>query len=1111
MKRHCFYGFLSAVVLLAGCNADHEFQLNNAGGNCTLTAVIEDGADAASRTAIGEDGQVLWEENDRMGVFVQGDAKSIPFTLASGAGQVSGNFTGNLPVGGQVSLAYYPYEKNEDATLDGNTLTVTLPTDYAYKGNSYAPMLGTVDGNGNLQFRHLSGLLKIILRDIPEGASRFVIASADKALAGEADIDISAQEPILHLKSQEQKTVTYTLPSETTAEELIFYVPLPVGTYPKLTVSLMQADGVTPFFERTITNQTVKRAVMVEFPVLNGLTGEEYVLSEKAKVVTEEMASKVTLANEESMTLTYSGVEATDIPQEGEIILSRPTEKLPYGLMRKVKSVKQNGTSYTVETEPTALSEAFDKLYVNANVELIPEEGSDAQTRGLLDHIFVDKTYSETIAVKHQEGNATVNGTIDLGGRAIVNIDLDKDKKMDFGTFTLELTLHPTADLNVEYEQERKELVRKKLKELPFMPIKVTEFVYIFPVITPYFVVEGEGKANLYANFDAECRCVLGAQYRNGVWETTRNLGSMANFESSWDVKSGFSISGSAFVGIDNEVALKFYNQDGMKVYFSPKVGGEIEGEVSLDNTMDASHLESTLTEAKLHASLYATGTVGADASLLVPGSLQLQKEIARIVFWEKEISLVPTFKKLAAKVASATTRAAGSYAATVNTEVSGELAMKDVEVGLALVDENDMLVADTQWGYNGGKTYEEQPDVIVPLEKEFQGLQGNSTYKTYPYIVSPAFEDLAEGGKVLLKEQAVDISTGSDEDREALIRLYKASDGENWKVDSLWCSDAPLSEWYGVKTDDAGRVIELNLSNNNLKGIGIISVDYLSKLEKLDVSGNPLTDVSGIMECGNLRSVNLENCTELVYAAFSRGSVTDDINLKGCVNLEELFLLPENKFVTKLDISDCKKLRRLGLNADMDELDLSGYANLEELNAHSSRISSINLAGCTSLKNVFIQNSSVEKLDLSGCSSLYWLQCDGNLLTTLDASDCVQLYTLYCNNNQLISLNVKNCRELTELHCNDNQLKSIDVSDCTQMYKLYCGNNLLTTLDLRGLTQLHEIWSRGNRISKIYLSVSISNLIFVGEQWGVQDKEQYPEPYYHDGYPYPEFVIDLS
>ena len=101
----------------------------------------------------------------------------------------------------------------------------------------------------------------------------------------------------------------------------------------------------------------------------------------------------------------------------------------------------------------------------------------------------------------------------------------------------------------------------------------------------------------------------------------------------------------------------------------------------------------------------------------------------------------------------------------------------------------------------------------------------------------------------------------------------------------------------------------------------------------------------------------------------------------------------------------------------------------------------------------------------------------------------------------------MKNCKKLTELDCLNNQLTTIDVSDCTQMYKLSCGNNLLTTLDLRGLMQLHEIWSRGNQISEIYLSVSISNLIFVGEQWGVQDKEQYPEPYYHDGYAYPEFV----
>ena len=57
--------------------------------------------------------------------------------------------------------------------------------------------------------------------------------------------------------------------------------------------------------------------------------------------------------------------------------------------------------------------------------------------------------------------------------------------------------------------------------------------------------------------------------------------------------------------------------------------------------------------------------------------------------------------------------------------------------------------------------------------------------------------------------------------DREALVALYNATDGENWNesASANWLSDAPLGEWEGVTTNDDGRVVVLYLSNNFLSG----------------------------------------------------------------------------------------------------------------------------------------------------------------------------------------------------------------------------------------------------------------------------------------------------
>ena len=69
--------------------------------------------------------------------------------------------------------------------------------------------------------------------------------------------------------------------------------------------------------------------------------------------------------------------------------------------------------------------------------------------------------------------------------------------------------------------------------------------------------------------------------------------------------------------------------------------------------------------------------------------------------------------------------------------------------------------------------------------------------------------------------------------DREALAALYNATDGENW------LSDAPLGEWWGVTTNDDGRVTELDLYTNGLSGEIPAELGSLSNLSALYLSGN--------------------------------------------------------------------------------------------------------------------------------------------------------------------------------------------------------------------------------------------------------------------------------
>ena len=76
---------------------------------------------------------------------------------------------------------------------------------------------------------------------------------------------------------------------------------------------------------------------------------------------------------------------------------------------------------------------------------------------------------------------------------------------------------------------------------------------------------------------------------------------------------------------------------------------------------------------------------------------------------------------------------------------------------------------------------------------------------------------------------------------RAALIALYNATDGANWKNNTNWLSEAPTGEWHGVTADSIGRVTELNLQGNELSGEIPPELGSLVRLRNLYLSRNQL------------------------------------------------------------------------------------------------------------------------------------------------------------------------------------------------------------------------------------------------------------------------------
>ena len=98
--------------------------------------------------------------------------------------------------------------------------------------------------------------------------------------------------------------------------------------------------------------------------------------------------------------------------------------------------------------------------------------------------------------------------------------------------------------------------------------------------------------------------------------------------------------------------------------------------------------------------------------------------------------------------------------------------------------------------------------------------------------------------------------------DRDALVALYNATDGPNWKNAPNWLSDKPLGTWWGVDTDADGRVTKLVLIANNLTAQIPSELGRLSNLELLELSRNSLSGQipSELGELSNLKLLHLYN-----------------------------------------------------------------------------------------------------------------------------------------------------------------------------------------------------------------------------------------------------------
>ena len=261
------------------------------------------------------------------------------------------------------------------------------------------------------------------------------------------------------------------------------------------------------------------------------------------------------------------------------------------------------------------------------------------------------------------------------------------------------------------------------------------------------------------------------------------------------------------------------------------------------------------------------------------------------------------------------------------------------------------------------------------------------------------------------------------ESEHKVLIDIFKALDGVNWNIKDNWCSDKPISEWFGITINKNGKVVALSLTANNLTGTIPHSIGRLKYLKHLNLSRNNI-----------------------------RGFIPKEIGM--LVSLVDLHL-GDNKFTGSIpsEIGNLKHLSHLTLNNNKftgiipDEIGM--LTKLRSVDLSNNKLSGAipaKFSNLTILKELFLNYNSLSDF------------------IPAEFGELKQLKYLLLNNNKLtgsIPPEIGKMAKLSMLQLSDNNLTGAipeEIGNLTKLNSLLLDNNKLTGKLPAGLMRLARL-----------------------------------------------------
>ena len=533
---------------------------------------------------------------------------------------------------------------------------------------------------------------------------------------------------------------------------------------------------------------------------------EEMVLGEQTIMLTPELIDHVSTPVTGMQIVLDNSIGEAELPKEGEILLNiERSDLFPYGFLGKVSQVSKTAEGYVIDTEKAYLDEAFDKLYVEGEMEVtsfdLPSasdsrveigDGSTSIDLKLDDYVEAGcngKRLSFTLSSKE----SFISFSTGIAFNFVCKIDIDKEKHSPILEMTLKSAWNgsTTFDFSTKNPKSKTQpLVNFSLVPKATLPGALIQ-VLLRPHIRISAIAQPQGKMNFDITNSSTLISSFTFNYKDGV-PTIEPKVETADFMRLSSER--FELNGGLFAGLQCDFIAYAFSEKIASISIPFSIGPRVSAKFSYDIVQSTPYdalADTKLSFEYLHYSLTARCSL---FKLLKPGAgftedyIQFRSLEGYLgLDGKKEIGIFPKFNDMTAeRVKSDKTQAV--IASTVTNDL-----IVPVKIDYQLYDEDENKISvEKDWA-----TYHWEEEMNNPFMKTISDLDTDKKYIVRPIINMPIFGEIEAEPSVEIEPEIGVITESYMSQDESLILMGS--------FDPALQADCNITE-YGICYDTSGN-----------------------------------------------------------------------------------------------------------------------------------------------------------------------------------------------------------------------------------------------------------------------------------------------------------------